>query len=110
MGMRFLLVVLVGCSNSTTTNGSDAAAEATVVTCATSGDCPSGEMCFFAIADGCAATAGICASQNGTCKAGRACTCDGGSAFVLCGPAGRATEPVKSTDLSTCEPADAGGD
>jgi hypothetical protein len=66
-------------------------------------------MCFFAIADGCGATTGICASQNGTCKAGPACLCDGGEALVLCGPSGHALVPVKSTDISTCTP-DAGSD
>ena len=107
MRLVFLLA-FVACSTSSQVT-TDAAAEAAPVTCTTSADCPYAQMCFFAIADGCGATSGICASQNGTCKAGRACLCDGGSGFALCGPSGYAQEPVRSTDLSTCTP-DAGGD
>jgi Cys-rich repeat protein len=111
--MRFLFfIVLTACSTTQSTTDAaavDAPADGPPVTCTTSADCPSGQMCFFAVADGCGATSGICAAQNGSCKAGRACLCDGGSDFVLCGPPGHATMPVKSTDLASCTP-DAGSD
>lgn len=99
----FFVVAVVGCSTS------EGASDAAPVTCTTGSDCPSGQMCFFAIAEGCGATSGICASQNGACSARRACLCDGGSGFVLCGPSGYARTPVLSTDLASCTP-DAGAD
>jgi hypothetical protein len=47
--------------------------------CATSADCPAGLACGFSVAEGCAATRGLCfpTSDAGACAPHPVCTCAG---------------------------------
>ncbi|HSQ63216.1 MAG TPA: hypothetical protein VLM85_08365 [Polyangiaceae bacterium] len=72
--------------------------------CSTSANCPSGQVCYFPISGGCAAT-GSCRPMVACSKGPTACTCNG-TTTQACGPAGYTPTPVQH--MGACGDGDVG--
>jgi hypothetical protein len=97
--LAVLVVVPVARCGGVITSPSDGGAGdgSAAIPCGPSGGCPTGYGCFFPISEGCGAVGQCLQGVFTNCKAGPACTCDGKTELVTCGPPGYAKKPVQYT-------------